>query len=406
MPPATISRRSRETFRINNSEKINEEVTAAYVRLDGKLLENRLQWVTGIRFENTRDTGQGPLINPDAVYQRSPDGSYVDADPAMPGIQRARRPAAGAPGSITEVGLTHVERGFRAEREYHGYYPSLHLNYNLTEDFVIRAAYAKTLGRPDYADIIPNIDFDLEEDPTIPGTITVSNTGLQPWTADNFDLSLEYYFGRGSVASIGGFIKNLDNFWGTSSRPLTPELMQQFGLDETYANWTVETQINVGKARISGAEFNYVQRLEFLPGWARHFSISTNGTLLHLEGDNAADFRRFISKTGNFSLGWSRSPVSARLTWNYRGKQKNGPQTGNQYGANNGFWEYYDSRYNLDANFEYAFSSRFRLFANARNILNEPQVLERFSLTSARYAAPYRHEEFGIQIVIGLKGTF
>ena len=31
--------------------------------------------------------------------------------------------------------------------------------------------------------------------------LTVRNTGLQPWTADNYDLSLEYYFGRGGVAS-------------------------------------------------------------------------------------------------------------------------------------------------------------------------------------------------------------
>ena len=64
-----------------------------------------------------------------------------------------------------------------------GFYPSLHLNYNLADDFVLRVAYAKTLGRPDYADIIPNIDIDEDVDPTLPGTITVANTGLKPWTA-------------------------------------------------------------------------------------------------------------------------------------------------------------------------------------------------------------------------------
>jgi TonB-dependent receptor len=234
----------------------------------------------------------------------------------------------------------------------------------------------------------------------------VSNTGLKPWTADNFDVSLEYYFGRGGVASVGAFLKELSDFWGTSTSPLTPALMQQFGLDERYADWTVETMINVGEARISGAEFNFVQKLDFLPGWARNFSISANGTMLHLEGSNAADFRRFIPKSGNFSISWNRSPISARLNWNYRGRQKNAPQTGAQYGANTGFFEYYDSRYNIDANFEYMISSRFRIFANARNILNTPQVLERYSAASARYATGYRHEEFGIQIAVGLKGTF
>jgi len=395
-----------ETFRILESEKISEVVTAAFVRLDGKLLDNRLQWVTGVRFEDTRDTGEGPAINPDAVFERNPDGTYVDANPAAPGVQRQRRPVAGAPGSLDELRLTHRERGFRAERDYHGYYPSLHLNYNLTNDFIVRFAYAKTLGRPDYADIIPSIDFDLDENPDLPGTITVSNTGLKPWTAQNFDVSLEYYFNRGGVASVGGFLKELDDFWGLSTGPVTPELRDQFGLDDSFDDWTVNTRVNVGQARISGVEFNLVQQLRFLPGLARHFSVSTNGTMLHLEGSNAADFRRFISKTGNISVSWSRAPFTARLTWNYRGKQKNAPQTGNQYGANNGFWEYFDSRFNLDANAEYAFSPRFRLFANARNITNEPQVLERYSLTSARHAGSYRHEDFGIQIALGLKGTF
>jgi TonB-dependent receptor len=395
-----------ETNRINESEKITEQVSAAYVRLDGKLLENRLQWVAGVRFENTRDKGLGPLVNPDAVFLRGANGEYVDANPTTPGIQRTRRPEAGAAGSLDQLAITHIERGFDAVKEYHGYYPSIHLNYNLTNDFVLRFAYAKTLGRPDYADIIPNVDIDFEEDPSIPGTITVSNTGLKPWTADNFDVSLEYYFGRGGVVSVGAFLKELSDFWGTSQTPLTPALAQQFGLDEAYADWTVSTMINAGDARISGAEFNAVQQLDFLPGWARHFNVSANGTLLHLEGSNAADFRRFIPKSGNFSISWNRAPVTARLNWNYRGRQKNGPQTGNQYGANNGFFEYYDSRYNIDANFEYMISKQFRIFANARNILNTPQVLERYSEASARYATGYRHEEFGIQIAIGLKGTF
>ena len=73
--------------------------------------------------------------------------------------------------------------------------------------------------------------------------------------------------------------------------------------------------------------------------------------------------------------------------------------------ASNGF-EYYDSRYNLDANIEYQLSKRFTLFANARNITNVPQTLERYSPDTPDYSHIYRREEFGIQIAAGLKGTF
>ena len=57
-------------------------------------------------------------------------------------------------------------------------------------------------------------------------------------------------------------------------------------------------------------------------------------------------------------------------------------------------------------NGEYILSKRVRLFMNARNILNTPQILERKSAESALYAAGYRQEEFGVQYTVGLKGTF
>lgn len=399
-----------ETNRINGSERIIERVSAAYVQFEGKLLQNRLQYVTGVRFEKTENKGEGVLANPDAVWERDANGNYLIVNGA-----RVRRADAGTVGSLEELALIRQERAYRARREYDDFYPSVHLSYNITENLIARFAYAKTLGRPDYADIIPNADFNEDDnDPTQPGTVTIRNTGLRPWTADNYDLSLEYYFGRGGLVSIGGFQKNLKDFWGVVNGPLTPQLAQEIGLDERYLNWTVSSRVNAGDAKISGAEFNFVRQLNFsfMPEWARAFSITSNGTMLHLQGENGADFRRFISKSGNFSLSWNKRPISARLTWNYRGKQRTQAITGAQYDAANtaagsaGFYEYYDSRYNIDANVEYTFSRRFKLFANARNILNEPQVLERYSQASAQYASGYRHEEFGIQMSIGVKGTF
>ncbi|MGH8016817.1 MAG: hypothetical protein ACREIA_00765 [Opitutaceae bacterium] len=60
----------------------------------------------------------------------------------------------------------------------------------------------------------------------------------------------------------------------------------------------------------------------------------------------------------------------------------------------------------MDVNFEYQFSRRFTLFANARNIFNKPQTLQRYNDTSPGYSRDYQIEEFGVQFALGLKGTF
>jgi TonB-dependent receptor len=401
-----------ETFRINNSEKMEETVNAGYVQLEGRLLQNKLHFITGVRYEHTTDKGQGVLSDPDAVWQRNADGSYVDGSPLVAGVQRVRRVDAGTVGSLQELALIRIERGYKDEKSYDGYYPSLHLTYDIRKDLLVRFAYAKTMGRPDYANIIPNTDINENDtDPNAAGTITIRNTGLKPWTADNFDLSLEYYY-KGGVASIGVFKKNISDFWQNYAGTVDQALADQLGLDSRYVGWGVSTQVNGGDADINGVEFNLVRPLTFLPGFGRYLTVKANGTALHVGGAQTADFRGFIDKAGNLSLSYNRSPVVFNINLNYRGRQKGtvitGPalQTGAQYGATTGFYEYYAPRVNVDLSAEYKISKQFSIFAGARNIFNKEQIIQRYSDVSPAYSAGFRQEEFGIQLSMGVKGSF
>jgi TonB-dependent receptor len=398
-----------ETFRIDNSERIKEDVTAGYVQLEGKLLNNKLRFVTGVRYELTEDKGEGRLFNPDAVWQRTSNGAYVDGDLVTAGIQRVRRTDAGAVGSMEELRLTRQERGFKADREYDNYAPSLHLTYNITNDLVARFAYAQTFGRPDYSNIIPNTDIDENDlDPNAIGTITVRNTALRPWVADNYDLSLEYYFDKGGFVSIGGFQKDIKDFWKRKAGTLDQALADELGLESRYVGWQVDTTINEGTSMVNGAEFSIVRPLnfEFLPEFTRSFQVRMNGTLLHLTGNEASAFQGFISKSGNFSVSYNKRPWVVNVNVNYRGTQRNAIQTGAQYGATTGFYEYYRARYNIDLSAEYKLNKKLAFFVGARNILNEPQVLERYNADSTWYSRVFRHEEFGINFTAGVKGTF
>ncbi len=409
-----------ELFRINNSEKITETITAYYLQLEGKVLNNRLQWVTGVRYEETHDVGLGVLSDPDAAFQRNANGTFVDSDPATAGVQRVLRTdigalnANGTPNSVQAARALNVERGYKADRSYDGYYPSLNFTYNLTDSLIVRLGYAKTMGRPDYTNILPRTVIDDNEnfdfDPAAsPGSLTIRNTGLQPWTANNYDLSLEYYFSKSGYMSAGVFHKEINDFFETRSGTVDAALANELGIGSEFIGWAVSTTINgAGTAKITGAEFSVNRQLDFLPGYLRYLSVNANATRLKLEGPSASAFQNFIPKTANFAISWNKKPVSAQIKWNYRGRQQRAAQTGAQYGAANGFYEYYKSRINVDVNFEYTFSKRVKIFANARNIFNEPQILQRYSETveSPARTENYQQEEFGIQMAVGIKGTF
>jgi iron complex outermembrane receptor protein len=407
-----------EQFRINNSEKITEIVTAGYLQLEGKFLDNRLKVVGGVRYEKTKDKGEGVLNDPDAVWQRNANGTFVDSNPDPAVLTRVLRTdigalnANGTANSVQAVRAILTERGFKPVRSYDDYYPSVVMTYNMTPDLLVRLGYAKSMGRPDYANIIPQVTIDDNENFDIspgasPGTLTARNTGLRPWSADNFDLSVEYYFPKGGLISGGVFQKNVSDFFESRGGVVDAALARELGVGDEFIGWGVSTTVNgAGTARIRGMEFNAVRQLDFLPGLLRHVSLSANGTKLDLSGASAAAFNGFIEKSGNFALSWNKRPISAKLNLNYRGRQIRAAQTGAQYGAANGFYEYYKSRVNVDVNFEYTFSKRVKIFANARNIFNEPQTLVRYNDTSAQYAQNFQQEEFGIQMAVGVKGTF
>jgi iron complex outermembrane receptor protein len=233
----------------------------------------------------------------------------------------------------------------------------------------------------------------------VPGTITYRNPALKPWTGNNYDLGLEYYFNQGGSVSVYASQKNLQNFWNSTSTVLTASLAEELGIDPIYAGWQVNTKFNGGRSKISGVTFDYNQPLNFVPYVGKFLYLRANVTRLHLEGDRAADFTNFIPKAGNIGLTYNRRPLNVKLNYNYRGPQKLSTQT-----AINGF-QYYAERKYIDLNAEYQFSRKYTLFLNGRNITNVPQ--DRVNVgNNIDYSQLNQVEEFGVQWSLGIKGRF
>ncbi|OIR14970.1 catecholate siderophore receptor CirA [mine drainage metagenome] len=362
---------SNEQQRILGSLLFKELISAAYMMGDSQMFNSKLRLVYGVRFEQTTDEGYGPLAK--------------------------------KTGSST----TYVERGAFAKNTYNGTYPSISAVYNITDNLLLRAAYDRAVGRPDLANIVPNVA--LPDSASTGAAIGVSNPLLKPEQANNYDLSLEYYFKHAGVLSLGVFRKDFTGFWGQNNvtGPEALAILNSLGVpngqDYLDQGDYVSTIVNSGTAHITGVEFNYRQSLEQLSQFTRHLSVFANATGLHLQGAANADFSAFVSKTINWGLAYDNRRVSAKLNFNYRGREVDAPTTVNGVV----YQEYFSPRLYLDANLVIRLTKRFSLFINGRNLTDVPQDDQRYAPgITPDYARLYRREMFGTAYTFGIKGSF
>ncbi len=100
-----------------------------------------------------------------------------------------------------------LQRLTTARLSYDGWYPSINLKYTPAKDLVFRAGLSRTIGHPDFADIIPTVtDFDSSSATSL-GSLSVPNPNIQPYKVTNLDLTGEWYLKSSGVISACSFRK-------------------------------------------------------------------------------------------------------------------------------------------------------------------------------------------------------
>jgi iron complex outermembrane recepter protein len=382
----------------NASAYFREVISAAYVMGDARLLQNRLRLSGGVRFERTQDQGFGVKFDPTAGYITNAAGARV-LNPDL--VARAR--------------AQYKLRGDARSISYDGSYPSFDASLNLTHNLIARVGYAKSIGRPDLGNIIPSTQLpDLSA--AGPYAITTINASLEPTQVNAYDVSLEYYFAKTGVFSVGAFQKDFSNFVGGSvARPATLDLLNSLGIGDAQAyvtaGATIATSFNVGAARVTGVEFNYSQVLDadILPQWTRNFTVYANGQQMHLAGATLADFSNFIPGSASWGIKYGAKKFSAQANWNYRGRQRLLQSTITYNGVahtDNGFYTYFKPRISTDVNLAYRYSEKLGVFLNARNLTNLAQDLQTYGPTSPSWSRTNQRQDFGVQYTVGVKGSF
>ena len=384
---------------VTNSKYLQESIYGGYVRGDLKLMNNRLWIVTGVRYERTEDKGWGPLDDPSAQYVKDAKGNLVRNSSGQPILITTD--------ALARSKLRYKDRAVHAQRHYDGFYPSLNASYSLTDKLVARLGYARTIGRPSMSQAIPGTSY---SDPASGNRIiSVVNTGLEPWTANSYDLTLDTYLIKSGFGSIGVFQKDLRNFFGASQTPATPALLALYGIpqDADYSDYDIVTQTNTGDARVRGIEFSYRQALTFLPPWARGLQVFVNLTHLQVEGSNTADFTGFNPRTLSYGVNFIRPRYSVKFTVTDQGETRRTPVAASATNPPDTYvWQAAMTRPTLT--WEYQFSRYLTVYATLSDFLGDgfKDVQRTHNPSTPEYAMWSRYQHFGSKLVVGMKGEF
>ena len=398
---------------ITSPDHMTERIDAGYVMGDVKLLENRLRLVLGARYERTTDDGRAVLQDNNARYRQDSAGNLI--------LDANKRPIPLYPNAATvfadgvaEDALVYTKLGGSLRKEYGDYYPSLNATYNITENFLGRVGVARTLGRPDFGNIlgitnVTQIDFDPASSLTgnALGTIVTRNPALKPWTANSLDLRLEYYTPNGGEISAGFFRKQIKNFFSNRSFLATPEFLATLGLGDEYVDYQVNAPGNVdGMAHLNGWEFNVSQPLSFFTraDFARYFRVFANSTMVRQKGPQEADFRSFTPLNINWGFAYNKNPLVFNGRWTLVGKKRTGTIGAGNIGANG--WAYQTERLRFDASVDYRLTKTYALYATGRNIFNNRDQNEAYAIGSPRYVKFVAEGEYGVNFQFGIKGNF
>ncbi|HEU5080150.1 MAG TPA: TonB-dependent receptor [Opitutaceae bacterium] len=315
--------------------------------------------------------------------------------------------------------------------DYSELYPSLSFKYNPwgNRNLVVRGGVSRTVGHPDYVDVLPTItseSFTGAKD----GTINVPDPKLKPYFSKNLDLSIDYYFKHSGVVSVYGYLKEVENYFisrGMTAAEIT-QVATDYGYNPAEFNAGSVTE-NGGKSRLMGVEVSFAQNLTYLPKPFDGLSIQANYTYVDVKAKDENPYRALDLE---YSQLRAVSPQTANLILNYRWRGFTVTSTTNWVAPSlfGGFVAttfftgtantanpaldtrlaiYRDEKATTDLKVEYAVNQHVSVYFLVRNIFNSQRIdYYRGYLPQNRdIVLPFNRYEFGEpHLTLGVRGRF
>ncbi len=326
----------------------HENVYAQYFQYNAR--RGRIGLLAGVRFEETQGNYRANVISTLA------DGSQT----ATPATNR---------------------------QNYFNYFPTLQVRYDITPDLLGRVAYSTAIGRPGFNQNTAGTTVNIGNN-----SVTTGNPGLQPTTADSFDVALEQALPNGGVASIQGFDKEFQNYI------LARQIVGAYPGIVGIAN--IQSFLNAsGGARAYGMELGYIQHFVTLPPPLNGLGVDANYTLVQssvqLRPGEVKELPSTSNHNFNVALLYQAGPCDFRIAASYVSE--------NLYavGASRSTDIFSQPRFRLDLEGTYEFIKNSFFFVAAKNLTDTTLKFTEGS-SSTR---PIQREFYGPTLFAGLRSV-
>lgn len=301
------------------------------------------------------------------------------------------------------------------------FFPSLHVNYNITPNGKIRVGYTTGAARADYDQLRPNVQINDANE-----TISGGNPAVKPERSWGLDSYLEWYIAPQGFMSIGVFYRDVRDVLYTDRRTFGSTALNFGGVDRS--DYVFSGINNAGEGRIYGVEMAAQLQLEpwtedlGLPEWMGGFGITANLTLNDSEATKPAFAASAIperkvrlpgtsDKVYNIGGYYEKYGLSVRLQYQKRSAWLDGIAN-DLTDAGDTYWAADDE---MDFSARYAINRNFEVYFDASNLLD--QQGRRFSepgnlLTATGTPTPFtddltiEYERFGRRFTGGVRITF
>jgi len=294
--------------------------------------------------------------------------------------------------------------------DYEAILPNISVKLEINDDLVARLAASQTITRPTLDSMSPVTVIGTTRQG---GNLTSSsgNPELEPFTSDNLDLSLEWYYADASYLSAGYFRKNVANFIINSTQSLTFETASGDLLtDPSTGNDVDNPDAADGIATFTNTLPNNSESA-IVDGWeiaVQHtfgetgFGVMANATIVDSDAElDPADISQVFALTGlsdsyNLVAFYENGPIQARIAYNWRDSFVQSLTQSNGDGVT-----IVEDYAQVDISGSYDINDNISVFFEGIN-LTEEYVHKRGRFANQLLLV----EDSGRRFAVGLRGTF